>query len=173
MKKNLIAAAIAATTIMSAASALAADGTVNFTGEITPNPCIVDIGTNNTMTVDLGRVGVTAFTGPGSKASATKFILKLKDCPADMTARFKFDGTPYDGDDSVLKLTQQNGVAKGVAIELSDTGAVLPLFTASTAYSLVAGVENEVPFYARYIQKAATVEAGVANATSTFTVNYN
>jgi major type 1 subunit fimbrin (pilin) len=173
MKKNLIAAAIAATTLMSAASALAADGTVNFTGEIIPNPCVVDIGTNNTMTVDLGRVAISAFSGPGSKASATKFVLKLKDCPTDMVARFKFDGTPYDGDDSVLKLTQQTGVAKGVAIELADVGAVLPLFTASTGYQLVAGVENELPFYARYIQKAATVEAGIANATSTFTVNYN
>jgi major type 1 subunit fimbrin (pilin) len=173
MKKNLIAAAIAATTLMSAASALAADGTVNFTGEIIPNPCVVDIGTNNTMTVDLGKVGINAFSGPGSKASATKFILRLKDCPTDMvTARFKFDGTAYDGDDSVLKLTQDAGVAKGVAIELSDVGAVLPLYTASTAYTLTAGV-NELPFYARYIQKAASIEAGVANATSTFTVNYN
>ncbi|HKN02989.1 MAG TPA: fimbrial protein [Buttiauxella sp.] len=172
MKKSLIAAAISATTLMSAASALAADGTVNFTGEITANPCIVDIGTNNTMTVDLGKVGVNAFTGPGSKASATKFILRLKDCPTDMTARFKFDGTAYDGDDSVLKLTQDTGVAKGVAVELSDVGAVLPLFTASTAYNLTAGA-NDLPFYARYIQKAATVEAGIANATTTFTVNYN
>lgn len=56
MKSNLIAAAVAATILMPAASALAYDGTVNFTGEIIPSPCVVDIGTNNTMTVDLGKV---------------------------------------------------------------------------------------------------------------------
>ncbi|WP_413498179.1 fimbrial protein [Buttiauxella gaviniae] len=173
MKNNLIAAAVAATILMPAASALASDGTVNFTGEIIPSPCVVDIGTNNTMTVDLGKVAISSFTGVGSKASATKFILRLKDCPIDLfSARFKFDGTGYDGDDSVLKLTQEVGVAKGVAIELSDVAAVLPLFTASTAYNLTSGV-NELPFYARYIQKSDTVDAGVANATTTFTVNYN
>ncbi|KFC81320.1 fimbrial protein [Buttiauxella agrestis] len=173
MKKNLLAAAIAATSLMAAASAFAADGTVNFTGEILDTACTVDIGANNTMTVDLGRVSRTSLTDASPRSSATKFILKLKDCPANLvTARFKFDGAGYPGDDSVLKLNDEPGVATGVAIELADIAATLPLFTASTAYTLTAGV-NELPFYARYLKKAATVTAGPANSTATFTVNYN
>ncbi|OAT31842.1 SfmA family fimbriae-like adhesin [Buttiauxella brennerae ATCC 51605] len=173
MKRNLIAMAIAATSILSAASVFAEDGTVNFTGEIIPNPCVVDIGANDTMTVDLGKVGITSFKGVGSRATATKFILRLKDCPIQMvTARFKFDGAAYNGDDSVLKLSEGSQVATGVAIELSDIAAKLPLYTASTSYTLVPGV-NELPFYARYIQMASDVTAGPANSVATFTVNYN
>ncbi|MEL4013835.1 fimbrial protein [Dryocola clanedunensis] len=173
MKKNLISMAIAVAAVLSAANTFAEDGTVNFTGEITDTACTVDIGANNTMTVDLGKVARTAFTGVGSKASATKFVLKLKDCPTGLNlARVKFDGTGYDGDDSVLKLTQDLGAAQGVAIELSDPAAKLPLFTPSTAYALVEG-DNALNFYARYVQMAQTVVSGPANASATFTLNYN
>lgn len=173
MKKNLIAAAIAATSLMTAASVFAADGTVNFTGEILDTACVVDIGANNTMTVDLGQVARTSLTDQSPRSSATRFVLKLKDCPAALTnARFKFDGQAYPGDDSVLKLEDQPGVATGVAIELSDIAATLPLYTASVTYNLVEGV-NELPFYARYLKKALTVTAGPANSSATFTVNYN
>ncbi|MEL4012842.1 fimbrial protein [Dryocola clanedunensis] len=173
MKKNLIAVAVAFVAF-SAANAFAADGTVNFTGEITDEACVVDIGTNNTMTVDLGKVARSAFDGAGSKASATKFVLKVKDCPATVTsASVKFDGIGYDGDDSVLKLTQDADVAEGVAIELADKSQEkLPLFTASAPYDLAEG-DNELPFYARYIAMSDTVTAGPANAVTQFTLNYN
>jgi major type 1 subunit fimbrin (pilin) len=174
MKQKLIAVAFASVTAFSAVNVFAADGTVNFTGEITDDACVVDIGTNNTMTVDLGKVARSAFTGAGSKASATKFVLKVKDCPDTVTsAVVKFDGIGYDGDDSVLKLTQETGVAGGVAIELADQSmAKLPLFTASAPYDLVVG-DNSLPFYARYIAMSDTVSAGKANAFAQFTLNYN
>jgi len=174
MKKTLISVVIASTVLFSAASALAADGTVNFTGEIIDTACTVDIGVGNSMTVDLGRVSKTAFTGPGSKASATKFVLKLKECPSAVkSATVKFDGVGYSGDDSVLALTAGAGVAEGVGIELSDSTQVkLPLFTASNSVSLNEG-ENSIPFYARYIQMAELVSPGPANSVAQFTLNYN
>ncbi|TNV11216.1 type 1 fimbrial protein [Buttiauxella sp. B2] len=174
MKKNLIAAAVAAVTVLSAASAFAADGTVNFTGEIIDTACTIDIGANNTMTVDLGHVARTSFTGVGSTATATKFVLKAKDCPATVSsATVKFDGVGYVGDDSVLSLTPEAGVATGVAVQLSDASmAQVPLFTASTAYPLQTSIENDLTFYARYIQMASVVTAGPANSVATFTLNY-
>jgi major type 1 subunit fimbrin (pilin) len=174
MKKNLIAAAIATVALVSGASAFAADGTVNFNGVITDNACTVDIGANNTMTVQLGTVARTALPAAGAHASPTAFQLKLAACPASVSsAVVKFDGTGYDTDTSVLKLTQEAGVATGVAIELSDASqAKLPLYTASTTYPLVAG-ENTLQFYARYVAMNDSVTSGPANGTSTFTVNYN
>ncbi|WP_237723704.1 fimbrial protein, partial [Cronobacter sakazakii] len=80
MKKIVIAAGFAAIASMSATSAMAFDGTVKFTGEILDQACTVDIGTDNTLTVDLGKVSKTAFTGVGTDASTTKFTIKLKDC---------------------------------------------------------------------------------------------
>lgn len=175
-KKNTLSLSIASFLLVaSTASAMAFDGTVKFQGEIVDAACTVDIGAGNTMIVDLGKVNKTAFTGAGSTASATKFTLKLKDCPVSIkSTTVKFDGTAYDGDDSVLALTEETGVATGVGIQLSDnTQAVLPLFTASKNYALQPTIVNDLDFYARYIAKADTVTAGPANSVATFTMNYN
>ncbi|WP_407438857.1 fimbrial protein [Lelliottia sp.] len=174
MKKILLLTTLSIACAVSSVPVFANDGTVKFTGEIIDSACTIDIGASNTMTVDLGKVAKTAFTGKDSVASATKFILKMKDCPSTVTsASVKFDGTGYKGDDSVLALTDETGVATGVAIELSDsTQTVVPLFTPSTSVTLVEGA-NEMPFYARYKQMETAVTAGPANSTAQFTVNYN
>ncbi|WP_411750951.1 fimbrial protein [Serratia sp. (in: enterobacteria)] len=175
MKKNFIAAAIATASILSAASAFAADGQVNFNGEIIDAACTVVNSVSNPLDVTLGKVAKTAFTGAGSTAAATKFTLQLKDCPETVTsATVKFDGTSVTGDNSVLALTTETGVATGVGIQLSDaSNAVLPLYTASTAYPLVSTGVNNLDFVARYIATSATVTAGPANSVASFTVNYN
>lgn len=174
MKKIFIASAIAAVSVLSSASVLASDGTVNFTGEVLDSACTVDIGANNTMNVDMGKVAKTAFTGKGSTASYTKFDLKLTKCPATVTsATVKFDGTADAGDNSVLALTVEEGVATGVGIQLSDSAdKVVSLGSPTSSVTLAAG-DNVLPFYARYIQQAAAVTAGPANSVAQFTLNYN
>lgn len=172
MKKNLIVAAIA---ILSVSSAMAADGQVNFKGEILDAACTVVNSVSSPLDVNLGQVAKTAFSGAGSTAAATKFTLQLKDCPSSVTkASVKFDGTSVAGDNSVLALTQGAGVATGVGIQLSDaSNAILPLFTASTSYPLVSTGTNNLDFIARYIATAATVTAGPANAVASFSIIYN
>lgn len=176
MKKNLIAVAIVTASILSAASAMAADGQVNFKGEIIDSACEVVNSVSNPLDVTLGQVAKTAFTGAGSTAAATKFTLQLKNCPDSVVkASVKFDGAADAGDNNVLQLTQETGVATGVGIQLSDaSSAVLPLFTASTSYPLVAGTAvNNLDFVARYIATEDTVNAGPANSVASFSVNYN
>ncbi|MGL5389664.1 MAG: fimbrial protein [Serratia sp. (in: enterobacteria)] len=176
MKKNLIAAAIVSAAILSAASVMAADGQVNFKGEIIDSACEVVNNVSSPLDVTLGQVAKTAFTGAGSTTAATKFILQLQNCPDSVTkAAVKFDGTADAGDNNVLQLTQETGVATGVGIQLSDASdAVLPLFTASTSYPLVAGTAvNSLGFVARYIATSDTVNAGPANSVASFSVIYN
>ncbi|MDN4627789.1 fimbrial protein [Erwinia sp. PsM31] len=172
--------ALALLTIFSTTSAAAADGTINFKGSIIDTACTVDLDGAGATTMDviMGNVHKTAFSGVGStaggSASTTKFSLTLKDCPATAaTAKIKFDGIAYAGDNTVLALTDEAGVATGVGIQLSDSNGVLPLYTESASYPLTSGTtSNTLDFYARYIQKAATVTAGPANSVATFTVNY-
>ncbi|WP_025123593.1 MULTISPECIES: fimbrial protein [unclassified Serratia (in: enterobacteria)] len=175
MKKNLIAVAVLASSAF-AISAFAADGQVNFTGEIIDSACQVVNTPSNPLNVVLGKVAKTAFTGTGSTAAATKFTLQLTNCPATVnTASVKFDGTSVNGDTTLLALTQESGVATGVGIQLADaSNTVLPLYAASMAYPLVSGTAtNNLDFVARYIATAATVTAGPANSMASFTVNYN
>ncbi|EKT60480.1 fimbrial subunit [Providencia rettgeri Dmel1] len=90
------------------------------------------------------------------------------------TASVKFDADSYIGDDEVIKLKEETGVATGVGIQITDdTNKVVPLFTASKAYPLKENVENNLDFRARYIAKTDSVTPGPANGTATFTINYN
>ncbi|RDL14121.1 fimbrial protein [Serratia fonticola] len=175
MNKSLIAVAIAAVSVLSSASAFAADGQVNFKGEIIDSACTVVNSVTNALDVTLGQVSKTAFTNAGDTAAATKFTLQLTNCPVSVsTASVKFDGTAANGDNNILALTQESGVATGVGIQLSDSSQnVLPLSTASASYPLVSTGTNNLDFVARYISNSATVTAGPANAVASFTIIYN
>ena len=172
MKKLAIAAVITSVTLSSAA--FADDGKVNFVGKITDEACTVTNNVQNPLTVTLGDVARTAFTGAGSTAAPTKFTIALTDCPATVSsASVKFDGTSDSTENSILALTQETGVATGVGIQLADSNNnVIPLYTASEAFPLVSG-DNNLDFVARYYATSADVTSGPANSTSNFTLTYN
>ncbi|WP_273827212.1 fimbrial protein [Providencia rettgeri] len=174
MKKNIIATLIATSSIFAISNAFAADGTIDFTGEITDQACELAAG-SDALKVNLGKVSKTALPSTGSTASATKFTIKLINCPATVTtASVKFDADSYLGDDTVIKLKEEAGVATGVGIQITDDlNTIVPLFTASKNYPLKQNVENNLDFRARYIAKSDTVTTGPANGTATFTINYN
>ncbi len=179
MKKNLLVASIISAGIfsLSASNALAADGQINFIGTITDTTCTVVNTPENPLTVTLGTVSRTSLDGGAGKTAApTAFKINLTNCPASLnghTTNVKFDGVSANSDNSALKLTQDTGVATGVGIQITDnTGAVVPLYTPSSAYNLVTG-DNSLDFVARYLSIASAVTSGPANSTSQFTIVYN
>lgn len=174
MKKNLIVAALVTGVLSASAFAFADDGKINFIGSITDDACTVVNDMSSPLTVTLGTVSSKAFATAGDTAAPTKFTIALKECPSSFTsAQVKFDGAADSNVNTILALTQVDGVATNVGIQLMDNkGAVVPLFTPSSAYALTAG-DNNLDFTARYYATAATVTAGPANSTSNFTVTYN
>lgn len=174
MKKNLFVITLVTAGMLSTTTAFAADGQINFIGTITDTACTVTNSPSNPLTVTLGTVSKQAFTGAGSTAAPTKFTIELTDCPITATsATVKFDGISANSDNTALKLTQDAGVATGVGIRISDvTGAIVPLYTASSPYTLTTGI-NKLDFVARYLALTDTVTAGPANSTSQFTIIYN
>ena len=169
MKKTMLSACF----LLVTGSAIAADGTIHFTGSITDQTCTVDSGSQN-LNVDLGTVAQTALDGAsGMKASPTRFTLTLTDCPDTVTgANVKFDGTSDGVNQSLLALDSGTGIATGVGIEIADkNGTPIPLHTASTNYDLAEG-SNTLDFVARYVSTGTAVGTGTANGTSQFTINY-
>ncbi|QHM73744.1 fimbrial protein [Mixta intestinalis] len=161
------------TLLFASASVLAYDGTVNFNGEIIDNTCRLTGANGPSLVVPMGSVNKSSFTGQGSTASTTEFVLTLTECPAGV-ARVKFDGAGYNGNNEVLAISSGANSATGVAIQLYDkTMEKLPLFRASSQYELLPDVDNELKFYASYIDMNGNVQAGTANAVATFTMNYN
>ncbi|MEY0434357.1 fimbrial protein [Providencia huaxiensis] len=174
MKKNVFTYLIAASSVFAINNALAADGTIDFTGEITDQACELSAG-SDALKVNLGKVSKTALSGAGDTAAATRFTIKLINCPkAVTTASVKFDADSYLNDSQVIKLKDEPGVATGVGIQITDdANAVVPLYTASKAYPLKDGVVNNLDFKAHYIAKSDAVTVGPANGNATFTINYN
>lgn len=174
MKKNIIAAALVSSVVLSA-SALAADGTVNFNGEITDEVCTVAAASKD-FSVDMGKIGTNSFNGSGSLSGAKQFHIILTDCPASVAnngVAIRFDGNQKNGDNAILDLTSAS-TAQNVGIQLSDAqNQIVKLYENSSKYAIQAGsVENKLGFTARYISTAATVSAGTANAVSQFTIDY-
>lgn len=173
MKKLAISAAIITSAVLSSA-AFADDGQIKFVGKITDEACTVTNNVTNPLTVTLGNVARTAFTGAGSTAAPTKFTIALTDCPDTVnSATVKFDGTSDATENTILALTQESGVATGVGIQLADVNNhVIPLYTSSESYPLSTG-DNNLDFVARYYATSATVTSGPANSTSNFSITYN
>ena len=192
LKKMTVAAAVA----LAAGSAMAADGTINFTGEIVAASCGITGGNGTSVTggkgqqsidVKLGKVSVDSLGGPagGGIAAGTAVNLNL-DCGATAkglsTVKVRFDpasGSGVDGKNN--KLLQTTGTAKGVGIGIYDTAGTLLNMNANETFDapLVNGGTAEAPVYtanlamrAGYVKNGDEVIAGVANGTLPFTLTY-
>lgn len=173
MKVKLTAVAIISAFSLAAISVHADDGKINFIGKITDDACTVTNTVSNPLSVTLGTVSSKAFDGSNT-AAPTDFKIELTSCPdSAKTAAVKFDGTAANNDSTALQLTQEDGVATGVGIQVTDAkNKVVPLHAASSSYDLKTGT-NSLTFTARYLKVGSAVTSGPANSTTNFTIVYN
>ncbi|WP_232456765.1 fimbrial protein [Burkholderia ubonensis] len=192
IKKITIAAAVA----LAASSAMAADGTINFTGEIVAASCGITGGNGTSVTggkgnqsidVKLGKVSADTLSGTagGGIAAGTAINLNL-DCGATAkgltSVKVRFDpagGSGVDGHNN--KLLQVTGTAKGVGIGIFNTAGTLLNLNANETFDapLVQGGTEEAPVYtanlalrAGYVANGSEITAGTANGTLPFTLTY-
>ncbi len=177
MKKSLITKlSTTAVVALLSQAAFAADGTINFFGEIVDAPCSTSPN-SQVLTVPLGKVSRTALDGgAGKKATPASFDIELLNCGASAKgATLTFNGTTDATvtDNLSIGAGGMSGTsATGVAIELSDAaGTKIPVGSESAQYTLVQG-NNPLKFQAVYVSTADKVTVGTANATAQFTVNY-
>ncbi|AZC22616.1 fimbrial protein [Pseudomonas sessilinigenes] len=176
--KKLLITKLSATAVIALLSqtAFAADGTINFFGEIVDAPCSISPN-SQVMTVPLGKVSRTTLDGgAGKKATPARFNIELLNCGASAKgATLTFNGTTDTTVTDNLRVgvgETAGGAATGVAIELGDSaGTKIPVGSESTQYTLVQG-DNPLKFQAVYVSTAEKVTVGTGNATAQFTVNY-
>jgi type 1 fimbria pilin len=193
--KGILAAAVAG---LLANSALAADGTINFTGDIVAASCNITGGAgtnvggskgNQTIDVSLGKVSIDALgsTAGGGIAGSTNINLDL-DCGNSgtglTTVKVKFDPLSGSGiDTNNISLLKVSGGATGVGIGIYDrTGKLLNLSANETidAPLVKAGTDPDFTYSAKLDLRAGYVKsgskaptAGTANGTLPFTLTYN
>ncbi|HDR9498952.1 TPA: type 1 fimbrial protein [Burkholderia cepacia] len=196
LNKNILAIAAAAATFAVAGSAMAADGTINFTGSITTASCTLTGGAGanvspgvggQNIAVNLGKVSADSIgsIAGGGVAAATQINLNL-DCGNTGTGlnmvKMKFDPTRGSGlDGKNNQLLKVSGDAEGVGIGLFDGNNKLLNLAANETFDapLVKGGTPEAPTYtaalnlrAGYVANGATIKAGEANGTLPFTLTY-
>ncbi|MBR8062423.1 type 1 fimbrial protein [Burkholderia ambifaria] len=194
--KNILAIAAAAVSFAAAGSAMAADGTITFTGAITTASCSLTGGAGASVSpgtggqdiaVNLGTVSADSIgnAASGGVVAGTNINLNL-DCGKTGTGlnmvKMKFDPAAGSGLDAknnqLLKVT---GDAEGVAIGLYDANNERLNLAASDTFNapLVKGGTEEAPIYtaalnlrAGYVANGAPIKAGKAIGTLPFTLTY-
>lgn len=168
-------------------TAMAADGTINFTGEITSASCVVTGGAGTTVNgqdiyVPLGKVSASSITnaGVGNIVAGASINLSL-DCTAAGMAKVKFKFDPVSGsgiDASNNSLLKTDGAARGVGIGLYDESNQLMNLSANQEYvaELKPAGEGkltaEMRMRASYVANGATLVVGTANGTLPFSMTY-
>ncbi len=178
-------------------SAVAADGIINFTGQLTSASCAITGGPgtsvggggkgNQLVNVDLGKVPIDSLGGSagGGVTAGTDINLEL-DCGSTgsglTTVMLRLDAKSGSGIDAKnLNLLRTTGSATGVGIGLyNDDGKLLNLSANDTIDApLVASGSAPVKYKASLSMRAAYVKSsaaaptpGSANGTLPFTLTY-
>lgn len=142
---------------------------------VTTPACTLDDGSKN-ISVDLGSVSTSTFTGPGSTSTAKSFEVKLncvaKPRPQEIWMQFDAIADPNTTTDGVIQLTGGEGSASGVGIQvLGRNEQPVKLNTAWKDGVSAQGLYS-MPFQAQYYQTQSVVQAGAANGVATFTITY-
>ncbi|WP_433885111.1 fimbrial protein [Pseudomonas vranovensis] len=191
-KLLLLTSALCAT----ANNVFAADGTINFTGEIIAASCVASSGAgtsvggsagNQTVDVNLGKVSMDTLSGSaGHGIAAGKAINLNLDCGNTAagltTVKLGFDPMSGSGvDQNNNSLLKTVGTATGVGIGMYDADNQLINLSANEGFSaaLVQTGEDDEATYsaaltmrAAYVANGATLGAGTANGTLPFTLTY-
>ena len=173
MKNNLLPAALIA--VMAALSiaprgAVAADGTINFTGQVTAQTCTINgngTGTKN-FTVTLPTVSASALPTAGSVAGRTQFNIALSACtPSTGNVAAYFEpGTSVAADGNLLN--QSTGGAANVEFQLlnTDLSVIVAGAPAATQNSKKVALNSGAASLVYYSQYYATAAAAAGAATS-------
>ncbi|MBL5825957.1 fimbrial protein [Serratia fonticola] len=171
MKKHFTLS-VAALSFLAASNAFAADGTINFTGEIIDSACTVTIPN---IDVEFGTVAASSFGSVGDTVSPKGFQISLTGCPAAVTASgatVRFEGTP-DATNPELFSIGAASTAAGVGITLLDAKANLVTPNSdSSVYTLTATGTNVLDFVAKLKSTDATITAGLISTSANFTIVY-
>lgn len=153
-----------------APAAQAASGTITFKGEIVQSTCDVSTASAN-QTVTIGTFPTTLFKEAGDVSAPKSFDINMENCKAG-TYTIRFDGTTPTGHPELLSVSK----AGGVGIEILDNqDKVFPINQELADPALVtvaADGKATVNLKARYKSYEKEVRAGVADANSTFSIEY-
>lgn len=180
---KLAAASAAAALVLLSNTAQASDGTINFTGALVSNTCVINGGTS-TQTVTLPTLSATALSVASPTAGPTPFAIAVTNCPTGLASfTTYFEGVANANVDQTtgrLKNTAASGAATGVQLRLSNAGGgtVIDLSkpagsqgSAAAALTGTTTLSGTANYVVEYYGTSAT--AGAVTSSITYSVVYN
>lgn len=176
MNRSLLAFA-ALTSIFVVSAARAADGTINFTGELTAQTCTSTVnGTTSAPTVTLPKLSTASLATAGATAGSTNFTIELSKCTNPIaTAAAIFEAGA--GVDPVTKNLLNTGTAKNVQFQLLDSaGKVIRAGdtasqVANATRTAVSNGNAVLPYAVQYVASGPST-AGTVVGSVTYSINY-
>jgi major type 1 subunit fimbrin (pilin) len=171
MNKTLLALTLF-TGVISVANA--ADGTINFEGSVLETACTA---TASSSTVQMGAISKAALANVGETSLGKPVSITLSSCPtAAAKATITFSGNADTDDSRLFKTVAGTGTAAtgiGLALYDADGTTLIAPNAISAEKTLSATTDTVYNFTAKYMATKAAVTGGDANASTSFTVNYN
>ncbi|MFG1173995.1 fimbrial protein [Erwiniaceae bacterium CAU 1747] len=156
MKKNMFSVCLAGLLFSTVANvAYAEDNTIVFKGKVNDAACIVSIGTNGRLEVDMPEVRSADFgskVGDINQKSWKPFTLSFTDCRKATKNNIRLSFQPAQPDGDYIGLTGATR-AKGVAVVLADQNKVL--LTGNTFTNAIRNGENSFSFQAGLVRTVA------------------
>ncbi|RUL78239.1 fimbrial protein [Dyella choica] len=178
IKRSLPMALCIASTILAASSAMAADGTITFTGKVLDNSCTIAGGGGGTanFAVNLPNVNKTALASAGAFAGATPFQIQLSNCESTKVSTLFEMGPNVDVNTGDLKNTAPSGASNvQVRITNGDDDSPINIAQASQGSHKVdidsTSKKAILKYYAKYIATGAA-SAGNVDTTVMYSMIY-
>lgn len=180
MNKSMLAVALSVGTLLGANSAMAADGTITFTGEVTAETCQIgggdNPGTPGVVEVEMGSLGKESFVS-NVPIAGRDFTLKLAGAAGGCVANGKVGHVSFAAADITTGGNIKNAgadAAAGVEVRLSVAGTPLNLTNQTIDFPTSTVGDEEVVVRAELIApNAAAVAEGDINAVGNFTLVFN
>lgn len=177
MKTKLLSVLALAAAALASQHAMAADGTITFTGSITASTCTINGGTKD-FAVPMPTVPATSLATAGAPSGTTPFTIALTSCtPVTGTVHTYFEsGVTTDTATGNLKLDA--GGATNVQIQLanaSDGSSIKAGFADASQNSKTAALTagaGTLQYVARYVAVNGAAVAGPANSSVKYTISY-
>jgi major type 1 subunit fimbrin (pilin) len=179
MQTKIISALLLVGAASASQIASATDGTITFTGSVTPQTCTINgngSGSNN-FTVPLPTVSTSALSAVGQVAGSTPFSIALTACtPASGNVQTYFEPGPTV-DTTTGNLVLTTGGATNVEIGLlnGDLSKITVGAAAASQNSKSVAISSAgaatLKYYAQYVATGVAT-AGAANSSVTYSLVY-
>jgi len=179
--KKILAASVIAASVMTAFSASAVNGNIEFTGTVIDSGCNINVApshnasSTNSGTIDLKSVDKASMGDTvGHISNKTAFALTLTNCPAAMTsAAANFDYQASTAGEAYLANTE--ATQNGVGMQLFDDNNGSQGLVKGVSSSPVSLVNNAavLPFSVAMVNTSgAGVTAGAVKSSAQYTIVY-